>query len=134
MGYDELLERAYASLPEKVGSGERFEMPVVESLTQGNKTIIKNFDEIVQKLRRNPGEIMKYLSRELAVPMSKEGAGLVLQGKFYDRVLNEKLRRYVTTYVICKECKKADTKIVDVERGVKVIVCEACGARSPVRV
>jgi translation initiation factor 2 subunit 2 len=134
MGYDELLERAYASLPEKVGSGERFEMPVVESLTQGNKTIIKNFDEIVQKLRRNPGEIMKYLSRELAVPMSKEGAGLVLQGKFYDRVLNEKLRRYVATYVICKECKKADTKIVDVERGVKVIVCEACGARSPVRV
>jgi len=76
---------------------------------------------------------MKYLSRELAIPMGREGAGLVLQGKFYDRVLNEKLKKYVNSFVICKECKKADTKIVDVERGTKTIVCEACGARSPVR-
>jgi translation initiation factor 2 subunit 2 len=133
MEYDKLLERAYSLLPDKAGSGVRFEMPVVESLTQGNKTIIKNFDEIVQKLRRTPEELMKYLSRELAVPMNREGAGLVLQGKFYDRVLNDKLKRYVESYVICKECKKADTKIVEVERGVKVIVCEACGARFSVR-
>ena len=133
MEYDKLLERAYSSLPEKASSGARFEMPVVESFVQGNKTIIKNFDEISSKLRRSPGEIMKYLSRELAVPMSKEGAGLVLQGKFYDRMLNEKLKKYVTSFVICKECKKADTKIVNVDRGMKSIVCEACGARSPVR-
>jgi translation initiation factor 2 subunit 2 len=133
MEYDKLLERAYSLLPDKAGSGVRFEMPVVESLTQGNKTIIKNFDEIVQKLRRTPEELMKYLSRELAVPMNREGAGLVLQGKFYDRVLNDKLKRYVESYVICKECKKADTKIVEVERRVKVIVCEACGARFSVR-
>ena len=134
MDYDLLLDRAYSSLPDKASSGSRFEMPVVESFVQGNKTIIKNFDEISSKLRRTPGEIMKYLSRELAVPMSKEGAGLVLQGKFHDRMLNEKLKRYVESYVICKECKKADTKIVGVERGVKSLVCEACGARSPVRV
>jgi translation initiation factor 2 subunit 2 len=133
MEYDALLERAYSSLPEKAGSAGRFEMPVVESFIQGNKTIIKNFDDICAKLRRTPAEIMKYLSRELAIPMSKEGAGLVLQGKFYDRALNEKLKKYVTTYVICKECKKADTKIAAVDRGAKVIICEACGARSPLR-
>jgi translation initiation factor 2 subunit 2 len=133
MEYDGLLDRAYSSLPEKAGSAGRFEMPVVESFIQGNKTIIKNFDEICAKLRRTPAELMKFLSRELAIPMSKEGAGLVLQGKFYDRLLNEKLKKYVAAYVICKECKKADTKIVEVERGVKTIVCEACGARSPLR-
>jgi len=133
MEYDKLLERAYSSLPEKASGGARFEMPIVESFVQGNKTIIKNFDEISNKLRRTPEELMKYLSRELAVPMSKEGAGLVLQGKFYDRVLNEKLKKYVTSFVICKECKKADTKIMGGERGTKTIICEACGARSPVR-
>lgn len=133
MEYDALLDRAYSSLPEKAGSGARFEMPLVESFIQGNKTIIKNFDEICAKLRRSHEEVMKYLSRELAIPMGREGAGLVLQGKFYDRALNEKLKKYVSTYVICKECKKADTKIVAVDRGAKVIVCEACGARSSVR-
>jgi translation initiation factor 2 subunit 2 len=134
MEYDKLLERAYSCLPEKASGGARFEMPVVESFVQGNKTIIKNFDEIAGKLRRTPEEIMKYLTRELAIPMSREGPGLILQGKFYDRVLNEKLKKYVTSFVICKECKKADTKIVGIERGTRAIVCEACGARSPVRV
>jgi len=134
MEYEKLLERAYSMLPSKSSSGGRFEMPVVESFTQGNKTIIKNFDEISQQLRREPKELLKYLSKELAVPVTVEGGRAVLQGRFNDRFLNEKLQRYVKLCVFCKECGKADTKIVEVEKGVKMVVCEACGARFPVRV
>lgn len=131
--YEKLLEKAYSLLPEKAIGKERFEIPVVESITQGNKTIIKNFEAIALTLRRKPYEITKYLSRELAVPISVEGQRLVLQAKFYDRVLNEKIKNYTETYVICKECKKPDTKIVEMGRGLRMLVCEACGARSPVR-
>ncbi|MEM3555237.1 MAG: translation initiation factor IF-2 subunit beta [Candidatus Micrarchaeia archaeon] len=134
MEYEKLLERAYSMLPDKSSSGARFEMPVIDSFTQGNKTIIKNFDEIAQQLRRESRELVKYFSRELAVPVTVESGRAVLQGRFNERFLNEKLQRYVKLSVFCKECGKADTKIIEVERGVKMIVCEACGARFPVRV
>jgi len=131
--YEKLLEKAYSLLPEKATKKERFEIPVVESIVQGSKTIIKNFEAIALTLRRKPYEVSKYLARELAVPISVEGQRLVLQGKFYDRVLNEKIKNYTETYVICKECKKPDTKLTEMGRGVRMLVCEACGARSPVR-
>jgi len=134
MGYDELLERAYSLLPEKATKRERFEMPVIESFIQGNKTIIKNFDSIAERLRRRQDEIAKYFFRELAIPGTLEGRNLILNGKFHDRVLNDRLKTYVESYVLCKECKKADTKLIEMERGVKIMVCEACGARSPVRI
>ena len=134
MDYDELLNRAYSLLPEKATKGGRFEMPVIETFIQGNKTIIKNFDSIAEKLRRKQEELARYFSKELAIPITLEGRGLVLHGKFSDRVLNEKFKAYVESYVLCKECKKADTKLIEMDRGVKTMVCEACGARTSVRI
>ncbi|MBI4399764.1 translation initiation factor IF-2 subunit beta [Candidatus Micrarchaeota archaeon] len=131
--YEELLDKGYKSLPEKVLRHERFEIPLVESFNQGSKTILKNFDFISQTLRRKPEEIVKYLTKELAVPISIEGQRLILQSKFNERILNEKIKSYCETFVICKECKKPDTKLQELERGRRMLVCEACGARAPVR-
>ncbi len=130
--YEELLNKAYSTLPTRAVATERFEAPVIESFMQGNKTIIKNFELIVSKLRREPALLIKYLSRELAVPATIDGNRLVLHGKFYDRILNEKLTNFINMYVLCKECKKPDTKLTEFE-GVKMLVCEACGARGPVK-
>ncbi len=132
--YEELLDRAYSMMPKNAGTVERFEIPIVDSFSQGSKTIIKNFDFIVETLRRDRALLIKFLSRELAVPASQEGKRLVLAGRFNDRVLNERILAFTNTYVLCKECKKPDTKLIDAGRGVKTLVCEACGARSPVKV
>lgn len=131
--YEKLLEKAYSSLPQKTASSERFEVPSIESFIQGNKTIIKNFDLILQKIRRPVNIVSKYFSRELAVPVSYESGRLILHGKFYERILKEKLNAFVESTVICKECKRPDTKILEID-GVKTLVCEACGARSPVKI
>lgn len=130
--YEELLKKAYEEMPKKSLARERFEPPVISSLIQGNKTIIKNFDVITTKLRRKPALLAKFFAKELAVPNTAEGGRLILQGKFSDRVLNERLMNFIGRYVLCKECKKPDTHIVE-EGGVKILVCEACGARSPVK-
>jgi len=82
-----LLDRAYSQIPTKTTSGERFEVPIVETLIQGNKTILKNFEFIAGKLRREPKMIVKYLTKELAIPATIEGSRLVLHGKFTDRQL-----------------------------------------------
>ncbi len=130
--YDKLLDRARAALPEKTQTFERFETPVIESFLQGSKTVIRNFDVILQKVRRPPEMLCKYFSRELAVPAGIEGSKLILNGKFYERNLRDKLQAFVDAAVVCKECKRPDTKIQEKD-GVKTMVCEACGARAPVK-
>ncbi|MBS3068803.1 translation initiation factor IF-2 subunit beta [Candidatus Micrarchaeota archaeon] len=131
--YEKLLERARSSLPEKTASGERFEPPAAETFMQGSKTVIKNFEAICVKIRREPAMLSKYLSKELAIPGTIEGSRLILHGKFYDRVINEKLATFISKYVICKECNRPDTKISEGVHGIRTLVCDACGARSPVK-
>lgn len=130
--YEKLLDRARLALPEKTLTYERFETPTIDSFIQGNKTFIRNYDAITQKIRRSPEILAKYLSRELAVPTTVQGGKLILNGKFYTKNLQDKLQNFVESAVICKECKKPDTKVVE-KNGVKTLICEACGARSPIR-
>ncbi|MBI5229491.1 translation initiation factor IF-2 subunit beta [Candidatus Micrarchaeota archaeon] len=132
--YENLLDRVYSSLPEKKSSSERFEIPQADIFVEGNKTMIKNFDEICSRLRREPREVAKYLFKELATPGQVQGGRLVLQRKLYYKSVNEKIVSYIESCVLCKECKKPDTHTEAYDRNVKLLVCEACGARSPIRI
>lgn len=131
--YEKLLDTAYAQLPKKATSTERFEIPELEIELHGSKTIIRNFDQVLNTLRTDADFIMKYLSKELAVPVSKEGPRLVMHGKILKRLLIDKINAFVKKYVLCSECGRPDTKIVEVEKGIKIMVCEACGARTPIK-
>lgn len=130
--YEKMLERIYEKLPERTIKTERFEMPSFSSFIQGKQTIIKNFSEVANVLRREPNHMLKYLSKELATAGNFDGRRAVLQGKFRKEQLNSRLENYVKEYVICNECKKADTEIITFE-GSKYKRCEVCGARAPVK-
>lgn len=130
--YDSLLTRAYANLPEKVLATERFEPPVPVMQIEGNKTFITNFKEISDKLRRQPQHILKFITKELAVPGEVDGARAILKSKAPFRMINEKFTSYINEFVLCHECKKPDTDIVD-DLGVKQLKCQVCGARNPIR-
>ncbi|HLC45860.1 MAG TPA: translation initiation factor IF-2 subunit beta [archaeon] len=132
MEYEKMLERAYATLPEKALEKERFELPVASIQMEGNKTIIVNFKEICDTLRREPQHLLKVITKELAVPGNLDGSRLILKTRAPQRVLYEKISNYVKEFVLCKQCKKHDTHLVEKE-GITTLVCEVCGARSPVR-
>ncbi len=132
LDYDENLNRAYKNLPEKTAKTERFELPAAEVITQGNKTLIKNFDVITNKLRREPKHMAKYLFKELAVPGTIEGGRLILNSKLPERMIVEKIKNYIEIFLTCKQCKLPDTRLTEVDRGIYMMVCEACGARSAV--
>ncbi len=131
--YEDLLNDAYKNIPEGLASGERFEIPKIESFSEGNKTIVRNFGSAVDSIRRKREEVMKYLSKELAVPVNIDGDRLILQRKFFGDLINKKFEDYVSAYVICKQCKKPDTHIEEKGHGLRNIVCEACGAMNPVK-
>jgi translation initiation factor 2 subunit 2 len=132
-GYEQLLQRLYEKMPENKGTGERFEIPVAEVFLEGSKTMVRNFDEICATLRREKSEVAKFLFKELATPGQVQGERLVLQRKLPQRVVQEKINSYVEQRVYCKECRRPDTHIEQLDRSVRMLVCEACGAKNPVR-
>ncbi len=124
-----MLDRAFEKMPKLAAEVSDFKIPVVDSISQGNKTIIRNVAQIADKARRNQDEIARYLSRELAVPANMESSGLVINGKFKQEELTPRIKKYFDTYVICKECKKPDSRLEVAGRGMFMFICEACGSR-----
>ncbi|MDE1824224.1 MAG: translation initiation factor IF-2 subunit beta [Candidatus Micrarchaeota archaeon] len=133
MDYEQLLDRAFTKFSGISEEKVDFKIPVADSLVQGSKTILKNIAQIADTARRSKEEIGKYLTKELAAPVSIDAQGLNIGAKVNANSLNEKIRKYFEMYVICKECHKPDTHIQGVERGYITIVCEACGARYTVK-
>ena len=131
--YEKMLDNIYANLPEKAVHKERFDMPKFQYFVEGNKTIIRNFKNVADRLRRDPKFLAKFLSKELAVPVEIAGERLIRQRRISDNIIDKKLEEFINKYVICKECKRPDTHIEDVGHGLKQLVCESCGARTPVR-
>ncbi|MCK4555544.1 MAG: translation initiation factor IF-2 subunit beta [Candidatus Aenigmarchaeota archaeon] len=131
--YNKLLKSARAQLPKHVFETKRFEIPKPMSIIVGNRTILKNFDELATTLRRDPKHLLKYMAKELASQATVEGKSAVFMGKFGMIQMGKKFNAYVETFVLCPECKKPDTKLMKEDR-LAFIKCEACGARKAVPV
>jgi translation initiation factor 2 subunit 2 len=131
--YLRLLDRAISQMPTLSQGRGDFVIPKVEAITQGSKTIVSNILAVAEKARRKPEEIAKYLSRELGVPTGIEGQRLMINGKFKNEELDNKVTRYFEIYVVCRECHKPDSHIESAGRGMLYFVCEACGARYGVK-
>jgi translation initiation factor 2 subunit 2 len=129
--YEDLLKRGLKKVPARQGSGERFEMPSFRVQKSGSRSVLVNFQEVADRLRREPKHLMKFLLKELATSGEVRGQSLEVQGVFMADVVNKKLEKYVSLYVRCPECSKHDTNLVK-DRGFFFIKCEVCGAREPV--
>ncbi len=132
MDYNAALDNVYKNLPESILKKERFELQEVKSIIQGNKTIISNFNSIVSQIRREPEHLLKFLLRELATPGNIDGPRLVLGRKISSRLIQQKVDEYVKIFVLCRDCKKPDTKLIKEDK-ILSIKCMACGAKHPIR-
>ena len=132
MDYENMLERGRKGLPNETLKSDRFEIPKVVGHIQGNRTIISNFYQIAQALRRDVNHLTKYILKELAAPGELSKTALMLGTKISASRVNEKIQQYVKDFVVCRECGKPDTKLVKEER-TTIIKCEVCGARHAIR-
>ncbi|MEM1550633.1 MAG: translation initiation factor IF-2 subunit beta [Candidatus Bathyarchaeia archaeon] len=130
--YERMLDEAYEQLPQEVFKRERLEVPRALCTTFGSRTFLENFKEICEILNRDPNHVLRYLLREMATSGMIEGHRAVFQGKFECETIDRLVRRYMDEFVICPVCKRPDTKIIK-EKRINFLVCEACGAKSPVR-
>ncbi|MBS7646256.1 translation initiation factor IF-2 subunit beta [Candidatus Bathyarchaeota archaeon] len=130
--YEALLKRARSQLPETALKRERLEIPKLQYVVVGTRTIIHNFMEIAEVLNRDPQHLLKFLTGELATAALMQESRVIFQGKFPRETLERLLQRYMDTFVTCPVCKRPDTKIVK-EKRLSFLVCTACGAKSSVR-
>ena len=130
MDYEAMLKRGIEKVPDDVKGKDRFHIarPGIEKA--GQKTIITNFLEIAGSLRRDPGDVFKFLLKQLATKGDLTGQRAILKGVFSQKQVSDKIDLYIQLYVKCPKCNKHDTKLV-FEKGRGFIKCEACGAKSP---
>ena len=131
--YEKLLDRAREGLEDVMSSGERFSPPTPDVLHEGSKkTIIRNFTEIVDSLRREENHLYKFLLQELGTAGSVNNRRLVLQGRVPEKKIRERVESYIGTFVVCQECNRPDTAFLRNARTL-MLHCEACGAKRPIR-
>ena len=131
--YNKLLQNVRKELPDHVFQKERFELPKAKGHIQGSRTVISNFLQIADTLRREPENMLKYVLRELASPGEIKKSGSVIIGsKVPASRINEKIKQYASSYVFCYECGKPDTKI-EKEGDFSFLKCTACGARHVIK-
>lgn len=128
MNYEDMLKEAREKLPEPSKNTERFEVPKVRGQIEGNKTIISNFYQIAETLRRPAPHLLKYVQKELATPGIFRKQAVIFGSKISASKINEKINAYANEFVICKECGKPDTKMTK-EGDIYYLKCQACGAR-----
>ncbi|HIQ23772.1 MAG TPA: translation initiation factor IF-2 subunit beta [Pyrodictium delaneyi] len=131
--YDYLLQRLYSRLPARTAKASRFELPKLMVERVGTKTVIRNFKQLANVMRREPRLVMRYLLKELGTSgnYDEENGMLLINAKVSSATLNNLVQRFVKTYVICPTCGAPDTRL---ERRGKawILACDACGAEQPV--
>ena len=131
--YEKLLKRIEGNLSDnKKQTSERFELPLVDVMWEGQKTFLRNFADFPKVLRRDPDKVLQYLSKEFAVPAERIGDKAMFIGKRDPDDFTRLFRIYVKDYVECLTCHSPDTKIVK-ENRISFLVCEACGAKSTMK-
>ncbi len=132
--YESLLDRALEAMPkDEIKDDQRWSLPPPDLMYEGRNTVVKNFQDIVDSIRREPEHILGQVLRELGSAGSRDGRRLILKSQVSREKLDEKLEEYVNRYVICGECGKPDTHLIK-EGRTQVVECMACGAKRHVKV
>ena len=130
MDYDDQLDRAIEGTPDIEGGESRFEVPEPDVRQEGNVTVYENFQEMLDRLDRDEGHVLKFLQSELGTSAQIDESGRArLTGDFRRNRVENALEEYVEGFVLCSECGLPDTNIVE-EQGMRVLKCDACGALS----
>ncbi|MDZ7702695.1 MAG: translation initiation factor IF-2 subunit beta [Halobacteriales archaeon] len=129
--YEDQLSRALEQTPDFEGGGSRADLPTPEARQEGNVTVYENYRDTVDRLDREPEDLLGFLQSELGTSAQIDERGRArLTGSFDARRLADAIEAYADAFVRCPECGLPDTQLVE-RAGATMIQCDACGALSP---
>jgi translation initiation factor 2 subunit 2 len=104
--------------------------PQIRARIQGKTTVVQNLSEVSKAVNREASMLAKYLLREFGTMGSSDDQRLLMKGQFRPLQIQEKFEDFLRQFVICPECGRPDTRILQ-EMRVNFLKCEACGSRHP---
>jgi len=100
--YEKLLKHIEDNLSNaEKHTSARFELPTVDVMWEGQKTFLRNFAEFPKVLRRDPDKVLKYLSKEFAVPAERIGDKAMFIGRRDPDDFTRLFQIYVKDYLEC---------------------------------
>ena len=130
MDYDDMLDRAIDETPDVNGTDERLDVSDPDVREEGNVTVVENFQTLCSELDRDPSHLLQFLQREVGTSGHIDESGRArVTGSFDATRVGDAIETYTEGYVRCAECGLPDTRLEKAD-GVKLLRCEACGARS----
>jgi len=127
MDYQELLKRVHSATAKERIEDDRFKVPKVDVFYEGNTTVLKNFDKIIDVLNRDAEHFLKFLLGSVGTAGEISSGRVIFQGKIPIKTIQDRLDEYVNTYVICSECNRPDTHLGKKDRTLRSR-CDAGGA------
>ncbi|UCF12083.1 MAG: translation initiation factor IF-2 subunit beta [Thermoplasmatales archaeon] len=127
LDYNKLLKKVQSITSTKSVDEDRFKVPKADIFYEGNTTVLRNFDKIIDTLNREANHLLKFFLGSIGTAGETSGGRIIFQGKIPARTIQDKLVEYVDTYVLCSECNRPDTHLVKKGRTI-LIRCDACGA------
>jgi len=127
LDYRELLKKVQENTSTREFVEDRFKLPKAEIFYEGNTTFIKNFDKISDAVNRDSDHVLKFLLGGLGTSGEILSGRAVFQGKIPAKQIQDKMKDYIDTYVMCSECNRPDTHLVKQGRTI-LVRCDACGA------
>ena len=101
--YKKLLKRIEGKLSKDSSvSTARFELPPVDVMWEGQRTLFRNFADYPKIMRRDPLKLLQYLSKEFAVPAERIGDTAMFIGKRDPDDFTRLLKIYVKDYKCCR--------------------------------
>ncbi len=130
--YIKLLDRAFEKIPDGFHETDRWKIPTARLEFEGKNTLIVNFKEIIENLKRDDKHFIKFILQEVGTAGGIKGNKAILKGKQKLSTIDRLIKNYCEKFVICETCLKPDTIIVKEGRS-HLLVCHACGTRHPVK-
>lgn len=130
--YQELLDKLYESLKRdhphlRDQRSCKLWIPDVRSFFTARKTVLLNFIQICNAVKRPQKHVMDFLISECATSGSLDPWNrLSLIGKFRQKELQTIISKYVKEYVMCTSCKSFNT-LFKRESRLNIIRCHVCG-------
>ena len=104
----------------------RYQMDKIKFIDQKHKTVIDNFDKVCHDIKRDPKILIDFYKKRLGVSIIHKDGKIFLPSNIDKNKINQFLREFIETYVLCDRCKLPETRL-DKDKDDIYLSCDSCG-------
>lgn len=130
--FEGLLDRAYEKLSEIRKKSEKGSAIAPKVKIENRKTYITNFNEMCEKISRDPELVKQYLAKNTNCSISVCDDGLKIDGRFQEAIIKKHVQNFIVEYVQCSNCKSLLTVIIKIDR-IDYMKCSNCKSEKTIK-